>query len=298
LSVGERIYSYLNSVPGQLLTTSPFAFYPEDKWRDDLTFGATQLYLAATAAQKAGVPTLKPASFYLTDAQYWATEYLNRESWHDTINLYDIGGLAFYELVKALNATNQCGSFCTTMINNRKGVVDRAISQSRNDPFGFPTTAYWDTSPHLFGYAAEASFLAEMLPSQKSTYVAFGQMQRNWLFGANAWGASMIIGAGSNYAHCPQHQVANLVGSLDGSSPMLWGAVVSGPSNRADFNDIGIPSGSRRCPSNGVDRYNAFTSATKNARFMDDVRAWPSVEPANDFAALQVLLWARYIKGK
>jgi endoglucanase len=49
------------------------------------------------------------------------------------------------------------------------------------------------------------------------------------VLGANAWGASFIIGDGSVFPHCPHHQVANLVGSQDGTPPALNGAAVEGP---------------------------------------------------------------------
>ena len=60
-------------------------------------------------------------------------------------------------------------------------------------------------------------------------------MERPWLaniLGANAWGASLIVGDGTTFPHCIQHQVANLVGSLDGSPPILAGAAVEGPNGR------------------------------------------------------------------
>ena len=39
--------------------------------------------------------------------------------------------------------------------------------------------------------------------------------QRNWVLGDNAWGSSFIVGAGSTFPYCMQHQVANLAGSLN-----------------------------------------------------------------------------------
>jgi hypothetical protein len=43
-----------------------------------------------------------------------------------------------------------------------------------------------------------------------------------WLddvLGANPWGMSLIIGDGTTFPRCPQHQIANIVGSLSGGCP-------------------------------------------------------------------------------
>jgi endoglucanase len=96
--------------------------------------------------------------------------------------------------------------------------------------------------------------------------------QRNWVLGANAWGTSLVIGEGTVFPHCPQHQVANLTGSLTGGREVLVGGVV-----------------------NGRNRFAAFDRA--DARFLDDVRAWPSVEPAIDFTATGMLAFALAAAG-
>lgn len=49
------------------------------------------------------------------------------------------------------------------------------------------------------------------------------------------------------------------------------------------FEDIGIPDGARACPVDGHNPFAAFDRA--DARFLDDVQAWPSVEPAIDFTS-------------
>lgn len=94
-------------------------------------------------------------------------------------------------------------------------------------------------------------------------------------------------GEGTVFPHCPQHQVANLAGSLTGGRDVLVGAVVNGPNGAENFEDIGIPDGARACPVDGVNRFAAFDRS--DARFLDDVRAWPSVEPAIDFTSTGML---------
>ena len=89
------------------------------------------------------------------------------------------------------------------------------------------------------------------------------------ILGANAWGTSLIVGDGSTFPDCMQHQVANLAGSLNGSSPVLAGAAVEGPNS---FAATGVVTGMRTCPANGVDTFAQFNSAT--AVFQDNVQSW------------------------
>ena len=60
----EHIFDLANTAPGQLLTAGPFDFYPETEWRDDLEWGATELYFALQAQWVASHRTqlLPPAS--------------------------------------------------------------------------------------------------------------------------------------------------------------------------------------------------------------------------------------------
>ncbi len=99
-----------------------------------------------------------------------------------------------------------------------------------------------------------------------------------------------MIGEGTTYPLCPQHQVANLAGSLTGGHRVAVGAVVNGPNGSDQFTDLGVPDGARACPADGVDRFAAFD--THASTFLDEVAAWPSDEPADDFTASGILAYA------
>ncbi len=108
-----------------------------------------------------------------------------------------------------------------------------------------------------------------------------------WLgnvLGANAWGVSMIIGDGTSWPRCPSHQVANLVGSLDGAPPVLAGGVVEGPTNEPSS---GFVEGMRPCPAGGGDGDASFNG--DGALFSDDVESYTSTEPAIDLTASSLL---------
>jgi endoglucanase len=121
------------------------------------------------------------------------------------------------------------------------------------------------------------------------SFDAYATAQRDWLLGANAWGTSFMVGEGSTFPDCMQHQVANLRGSVDGSRPIAVGAVVNGPNDPSLFEDgLGdYQDGMVACPPAGNDPYAAFNRA--DSRFVDDVRAWQTDEPALDMTGAAII---------
>jgi hypothetical protein len=77
----------------------------------------------------------------------------------------------------------------------------------------------------------------------------------------------------------------NLATDRDGDPLTLRGAVVSGPNAESLFKDgLDEPFAEMRtCPATGRDPYARFTG--HGSRFIDDVRAWQTVEPAIDMTA-------------
>ena len=100
--------------------------------------------------------------------------------------------------------------------------------------------------------------------------------------GANAWGTSFVVGAGSTFPFCMQHQIANLRGSTDGSAPLLAGATVDGPSDYipgAGFFDDAVA-----CPPGGANPFAPFD--LDGWRYIDRVQSWSTVEPSLDYTAM------------
>ena len=120
----------------------------------------------------------------------------------------------------------------------------------------------------------------------ETTYSAPAGRWLGNVLGANAWGSSFIIGDGSTFPDCPQHQVANIVGSLDGSPPVLAGAVVEGPSNEASKGSL---PGMRPCPPGGG---NAFARFNNKAVYKDNVQSYTTTEPAIDLTASSMLAFS------
>jgi endoglucanase len=292
----EHIFALANTNPsGKLLTVAPYSFYPETEWRDDLEFGATELYFALAGGNlPSGLPQTDPL-FYLQAGAQWAHAYITGPGdAADTLNLYDVSGVAHYELYRAIAAAGNPSGLAVTQADlqsDLKKQLDKAVTQAGTDPFGFGFTwAAFDTTSHGAGLVVMASEYDHLTNS--TTYAAYGVRWLANILGANAWGISLIVGDGGTFPHCMQHQVANLAGSLDGSPPVLAGAAVEGPNSTTSR---GLVSGMRTCPVNGVDQYAQFNGSS--ATFQDNVQSWSTDEPAVDLTATSPLAFAWQIAG-
>ena len=119
---------------------------------------------------------------------------------------------------------------------------------------------------------------------------AFDDYSRRWagnILGANAWGSSFVVGHGVTFPHCMQHQVANIVGSLDGEAPILSGALVEGPNS---FAATGLLTGMRKCPPHGGDIFAKFNAG--GAVYKDHQESYSTLEPAIDLTAPSFLMFA------
>jgi endoglucanase len=270
---------------GELVTAFPHAYYPEDSWQDDMEFGAVELALAARTLHD------RRAAGWLRTATHWARAYLG-SGHREALNLYDTSALAHADLVRALRRSRSGTGFEVSagdLVADLRRQLESGAGPARTEPFASAVdVTQFDAATRTFGFAATARIYRRLTGSH--AYDSFGTAQRNWALGANAWGTSLVIGEGTVFPHCPQHQVANLAGSLTGGRHVLVGAVVNGPNGAENFEDIGIPDGARACPVDGRNRFAAFDRP--DARFLDDVRAWPSVEPAIDFTSTGMLAFA------
>jgi len=169
--------------------------------------------------------------------------------------------------------------------------MTNASNSNSKDPFGFgwPWSSY-DTISHGAGLSvmsAEYNYL-----SSNSTYATDS---RRWLAnisGANAWGVTFTVGDGDTFPDCMQHQVANLVGSLNGEPPVLDGAVVEGPTNASSS---GLVTNMRTCPVGGGNVYKKFNG--QGAVYKDNVQSYTTDEPAIDLTATSFLMYAWRISG-
>ncbi len=278
LATAAQIYAQAQTKDvGQLVTSLPFAFYPETAWRDDLELGATEL---ALAGKRLGDPR---AQAWLKQAGYWASQYIQHEAGGDTLNLYDVSALAHADLIRAAHGDRQLAG---KLVGDLRAQLQIGVERASADPFRAGAQYdNFDAVPHAFGLAATARLYRTVSGDRR--YDDFGTQQLDWNFGANAWGVSFMVGVGQNAERCPHHQIANITGK------QLTGAVVNGPNSEELFEEgLGdYLDGMNPCPADGSDQYAEFTG--HGSRYVDDVRSWQASEPADDFAAIAVYALTR-----
>ena len=290
LRSAEQVFALADTHPKKLLTVIPYDFYPESSWQDDLELGAVNLYQAlAGGPVPAGLPHSDPL-YYLRAAAQWAHAYITGpEDAADSLNLYDVSGLAHYELYRAIGRAGNPGNLEVTraaLLGDIGKQLDTAVKRANADPFryGFPWGDY-DSTSHGFGLSVMASEYASLTGSAK--YRTYATRWVDNVLGANAWGTSLVAGDGTTFPNCMQHQVTNIVGSLDGSPPVLAGAVVEGTNGETA---TGTVPGMRPCPPDGVDTFAPFNG--HKAVYQDNVQSYPTVEPAIDLTATSPLAFA------
>ena len=295
---------------GCLLTAVPFDGYPETVWDDDMELGATELYIALESAGgklPPGLPVTNPLT-YLSGAAQFAHNYITKiygAGAEDTLNLYDVSGLAHFELYRALGVAGNPNGLAVnqaTMLSALENQLAVATAQSQKDVWGFGVP--WqdgDTTSHGAGLSVMASELYYLTGS--SSYNTYSQRWLANVLGANSWGSSFIVGDGSTFPNCIQHQVANLAGALNGTSggtPILWGAASEGPAYGATS---GTLDGMILCPANGVDTFAIFNgndgayNSSNVAVYQDNVQSYSTTEPAIDLTSTSFLMWSWRIAG-
>jgi len=298
LVAAEHVFALADTAPvGDLVTTAPFDFYGETEWRDDMELGATELYFALATADGPLPSALKHTDpqFYLRAAAHWARAYITGPNdAGDTLNLYDVSGLAHFELFRAIaDAGHPSGLEVSQkdLLHDLRKELQNATTQGGTDPFGFgfPWAAY-DTATHGAGLSVMAREYA--LLTQSGTFDEFSRRWAGNILGANAWGSSFIVGDGDVFPNCMQHQVANIAGSLDGTPPLLTGALVEGPNT---FAATGLLDGMRKCPVGGGNVFKKFNG--NGAVYKDGQQSYSTVEPAIDLTAASFLMFSWRIAG-
>ena len=270
---------------GQIVTTYPFDYYPGSQWKSDMLWGATEIALADEAAGAS--PDTVNAD--LANAAFWAKQYLAQPH-TDSFNLYDTGAVAEAELLQAMKNAGSRIVAPASLLSDMAAQLKWGEAQAKSDPFHPAiTVGNGDLTPHAFGMYITDALYREYGGSDQ--FRSFAQQQLDYALGANPWGVSFVVGAGTSFPHCMQSEIANLAGSLTGSPSrgrdIQVGATTDGPSATANFSGLGSLPTMRAC---GYGNYAAFN--TTSASYLDNVVSWPSVEPADDYTANSLFAFA------
>ena len=282
LSLARGVYAMAKTTyVGQLVTAFPHDFYPATPWKSDMLWGAAEIALADEAT---GAPAARVRADLSVTAR-WARAYLAQRH-DDTFNLYDTGAVAEAELIQAMRQGSDFPVAPRTLLADLAAQLRAGQAQAKGDPFALGTQlGDSDASPHAFGLYITDALYQKYGGSRQFT--SFAQQQLNFALGANGWGASFVVGAGTVFPHCMQSEIANLAGSLSGRGTIQLGATTDGPSSPSNFTGLSTVDGMRACSAGHFAPFN-----TKTAAYEDNVVSWPSVEPADDYTANSLLAFA------
>jgi endoglucanase len=292
LAEAREVYAMAQTTHvGPILTTFPHDYYPGTEWKSDMLWGAAEISLADEAL---GGPAGR-LHHDLATAARWARAYIaqGHPDGGDTFNLYDNGALAEGDLMQAMRqAPGRPVIAPVALLDDLAAQLRVGEHWARTEPFGLGTNlGPSDASPHAFGlYLTNALYQRY---GGSGTFRSFAQQQMNFVLGANAWGSSFVVGAGSTFPHCMQSEIANLAGSLDGRGDIQLGATTDGPSSPGNFHGLGTVKGMRAC---SAGQFKPFDNSM--AGYEDNVVSWPSVEPADDYTAGSLLAFAFGAAGR
>jgi hypothetical protein len=292
LSIGTQLYRQLVDNAVQYFTSERDG--PDvdsavlDRQPANLTGENAGVYADADEATGASGSQLRAD---LVTAARWAGAYIaqGHPADGDTFNLYDTGAVAEAELLQALRETGWTGWAPIApgvLLGDLAAQLRTGEDQAKSEAFGLGTVlGSSDVTPHAFGLYITDALYQKYGGSRQ--YEAFAQQQLNFALGANGWGTSFVVGAGTVFPHCMQSEIANLAGSLSGHGAIQLGATTDGPSSPANFVGLGTVAGMRACSAGSFAPFNTATAA-----YEDNVVAWPSVEPADDYTAASLLAFA------
>lgn len=280
LAAAAQVFALAETVhAGDLVTSQPRDFYPEDSWSDDMATAGTELALAARVLGDSR------AGAWTRQAAHWARVNADNES-TDELSVYNLSAIADTELAGLLTTTGATDAEIgvDSLRRDLRRRLDAGVKAAAADPMGAAAgVGGADYAAREFGWAATTLLYQRM--SGDGRYCPFGAAQRGVALGANGWGTSLVVGAGTTYPHCPHDQIANLTSGAD-----LVGAVVNGPNAVSRF--AHLPAATSPCTAGAFRQFDR-----PDARYTDDVRASASSEPAIDFAATALLAFALTATG-
>ncbi|MFC6999367.1 glycoside hydrolase family 9 protein [Rufibacter roseus] len=270
----QQAYAYGAARPGVAQTApgkAPY-FYEEDNWVDDMELAAVQLH------QLTGETTyLQKAAEY--GRQEPLTPWLGKDTarhyqWYPFINLghYYLGA-------------SKDESIKQEFISNLKNGLEAVYSRGNGNAFLMGVPFIWCSNNLVAGLATQAILYRQLTGDTR--YAQMEASLRDWLFGVNPWGTSMIIGlpfSNGDYPDNPHSSLALLHGYK------LSGGLVDGPVYNSIFGNL------KGLKLDAEDEFAPFQSDL--VVYHDDHGDYSTNEPTMDgTASLSFLLSALQMEG-
>lgn len=252
-------FEFAHTDPGATQTAcnvSPY-FYEEDNYVDDMQLAAWELW------------TMTGDSYYLEQADYWGT-LEPHTPWieKDTARHYQ-----FYPFVNlghanlGMSDTKHAARYTEFM---RRGleIID---ARDQDDVFQVKIPFVWCSNNYVSAALTQCRLYREATGDTRFDYMEAAM--RDWLFGCNPWGTSMICGlpSGGDYPLYPHSAVTVYLGKT------TTGGLVDGPISK------GIHSNLRGLTLLKPDPYAAFQGG--RVVYHDDIGDYSTNEPTLDGTA-------------
>lgn len=257
-ALGRAHPGYCQTAPGH----SPY-FYEEESWADDMELGAAEL-LALThdrayARQALEYAAIDPVPGWQgadTAGHYQFYPFHDRGHW-------------------ALWRAGDGAARAAAARDYRDGLA-RVVARADN-AFRIGVPFIWCSNDLVVSFATQALLYRRM--TGDSRYREYEQAAIDWLFGANPWGTSMVIGLphDGRWARDPHSAVAKQLG-VD----KLLGGLLDGPVYRSIYANL------RGIALHDADEYAAFNGG--RVVYHDDVGDYSTNEPIMDGTASLVYL--------
>jgi endoglucanase len=253
-------YEYGKRFPGVCQTASCLSpyFYEEDNWSDDLELAASVLYSS------------NKKNDYLNDAlNYGKKEPVTPWMGADTARHYQ--WYPFLNLGHYYLASLSPDKEKYTFTNYLREGIEKVYLRGKTNPFLFGVPFIWCSNNLVAAILTQCRLYHEI--TKDSSFAEMEASLRDWLFGCNPWGTSMVIGLPENgdYPEDPHSAFTNL------NKIRIDGGLVDGPVYTSIYrNLIGIKL-------YGGDEYEEFQSDI--AVYHDDYGDYSTNEPTMDGTA-------------
>lgn len=239
--------------------------YNEDTWADDMEWAAAELFKATGKKN------------YLADAKRYA-RIIGATSWmqQDAAEHYEfypftnVGHFALHPLVDAKTKRELAGFY-------RDG-IEKIIARSKNNSYGVGVPFLWCSNNLVVAFITQTLLYEKMTNDMQFHAAAIAH--RDWLFGKNPWGTSMVTGIPAN-GEIPEDVHLPIVQILKKQVP---GGLIDGPIDAKTYNNL------KGLRLNEADEFADFQP--KDVVYHDDVGDYSTNEPTMDGTADAILMMA------
>ncbi|MGV3541087.1 MAG: glycoside hydrolase family 9 protein [Rufibacter sp.] len=270
----QQAYEFGLARPGVSQTApgrAPY-FYEEDNWVDDMELASVQLYHL----------TKKP-EYFQKAAEFGRQEPITPWMGKDTARHYQ--WYPFINLGHFYLGASKDEQVSKEFIANLSNGLEAVFVRSRKNAFYMGVPFIWCSNNLVAGLATQAVLYRQLTGDQR--YVEMEAALRDWLFGMNPWGTSMVIGLpqSGEFPNSPHSSLAHPYGYK------LPGGLVDGPVYNSIFGNL------KGLKLDAEDEFAAFQSNL--AVYHDDHGDYSTNEPTMDgTASLSFLLSSLQMEGK